>query len=322
MKTKNIKSIYIFTFLVLMLTGISNLYSQNNWPEVGTEWYYSFRPCIISNCPDILEFINLKVTKDTTLNDTLCKKIDVFYHKENMEVQLLGNEFIYSTNDCVFNYHHGAFRLLYDYNVEIDDTIELSLGSNTDIYSLNNNNAEYIKTNHIVKDIDSIAINSIYFKTVTFNYAEDFNTKPVFEEKIIKGIGSLDYFTGKLVSPIEVNYYGPLRCYKTKEFTYHFSDENISCDTLITSNIHFISNENIEINIFPNPSNGEIYIKVLNDFIRSIYIYNDLGRISYADENANSQIYCLNNESLIKGLYILKIITKSDKTLTKKIIIK
>lgn len=310
---------YLFLSSIIFGSAISS-YAQDDWPAVGTEWYYTYSPCDISYCPGIKEYIYLKVVKDTTLNETLCKKIDVFYHKSDKSKSYLGSEYVFSKNDSVFNFHHGGFNLLYNFDVSIGDTVELYLGSNTNVYLLNNAEPEYLKTIHIVTTVDSVEYNQTKFKYVSYSSVESFNTKPVLNGVIVKGIGSMNYLTGKLVSPIEVNYYGPLRCFNTTHLSYKNLQEGAVCDTIITSANQINSFENKKVVVYPNPSEQSVYIKVFNDRLECIYVYDTLGKICYFESQIHSDSNAYNISDLDPGMYVLRITTKSGEVFTKSIL--
>ncbi|AZA53190.1 T9SS type A sorting domain-containing protein [Chryseobacterium sp. G0201] len=94
-----------------------------------------------------------------------------------------------------------------------------------------------------------------------------------------------------------------------------YTDCNTTGPVLSTNNI---SNEKNSVNIYPNPTKGDVNIAA-DSKINSIEIYDAQGRIIQKQIGINSQNTKVSIHSNTSGIYILKIITEKE-TLTKKII--
>ena len=78
------------------------------------------------------------------------------------------------------------------------------------------------------------------------------------------------------------------------------------------------------LNIYPNPSTGKIYIKSGNIFNGSLYIYNILGNIIINDEDIileKDEIISYNLSKYTNGIYFIKLVL-SDKIINHKLILK
>lgn len=71
-------------------------------------------------------------------------------------------------------------------------------------------------------------------------------------------------------------------------------------------------------NIFPNPANNVAYISA-NEKIRVVEIYNIQG-VKVETIRANSNMITINSEAYIKGIYFIKTLTESGKTLSNKVV--
>jgi hypothetical protein len=270
------KTILFFAILILLY---SNTFAQENWPPIGAKWYYSYQYFNISELGP-LEYIYFEAEKDTFLNDTTCRKIHAEYQKQSGQVMNLGYEYIFSTEDSVFNYHDGHFYLLYDFSRHVGDTIKLFLGSNSDLYRQISNvtlNKDYLK--HVVTARDSIEIGGRKYLEITLNYCYDelgFNLLIFNQSQIIKGIGSSSFLTGEWFSGIESDIYGPLRCYSDSDLNY---TSNIPCDTIIMD-IKQDKTEKRPI-LFPNPIDNESILSFPNyeNYETNVVIVNSMGKI-------------------------------------------
>ena len=287
----------------ILLFTIS-IYSQTNWPPIGAQWYYSYTPCDIDYCPNIDEFIYFEVVKDTIVNDTACKKIIVEHHNIDNNIEQLGYELIYATEDQVYNYHHGHFYLLYDYSLDIDDTIDLYLGSNADLYKGADMDTTYKK--HVVTGKDSVLINGQKKLFITMDHI--YEEKDGFwflyhDQKIIKGIGSELFLLGYLHAPFEADYYGPLRCYIDSSTTYKTVS---NCDTLITGQ-KTVNIDKKGIKIYPCPAKKHIKIECsgINIDGFNYQILSAAGKVFINGVIQPDQI--IDISSLASGIYYLKI---------------
>jgi hypothetical protein len=295
----------------MLVLFVAQAFGQSGWPPVGAKWFYSYRPCSIWGCDSrVKEFIYFEAVNDTVINDTLCTKIIVEYHTEKNEVKYLGDEYIFSTENQVYNYHHGHFYLLYDFSVQVGDTIELSLGSNCNFYEQLELDSLYFfepsKGKHVVEEKDSIAINDIKYLSMQLkqisvsgisNGVLNFGTKP-----IIKSIGSLDFLFGKLLTGIESGFYGPLRCYSDSFVNY---TTDVPCDLL--SSVEIVKS-NPKVWVYPNPitSNSIVFFPNKKNDNAVLEILDSGGKIIYSVETCEDHIP-IGAVNLSKGVFFYRI---------------
>jgi hypothetical protein len=307
-KLIEMKKIILIPLFVLCIVQV---FAQNNWPPIGAKWHYTYRPFCIDGhgCWQVKEFVYYEATSDTVINDTLCTKITVEYHNYKKEIKYLGDEFIFSEGEQVYNYHHGHFNLLHDFSLEPGDSVMLTLGSNCNLYSQLENSdvgyyAETTIKHHITKK-DSIEIEGkkyLYIDITTPLAMYDNPLYNFFNNRIIKGIGSLEFLTGNLFSPIEIGRYGNLRCYSDSETRY---TTDIPCDYLTSAeritdntNVYVYPNpvSNQSVICFPNPKNATI----------SISISDMKGKIVWSTETCNDYS-TIESENLSKGVYMYRV---------------
>ncbi len=106
------------------------------------------------------------------------------------------------------------------------------------------------------------------------------------------------------------------------------SDSNGCRDTITKINyITVIQNTTIyeknllnNIIIYPNPTNGKIFIKFAKDYVFNVELYNLLGKLVYKKENLCAQSNKIDLSKFLDGIYLIKLQTK-DKILTRKILL-
>jgi hypothetical protein len=310
------KKIVIIYLFVLCITQV---FGQRGWPPVGAKWHYSYLPCSMGGygCSEwIKEFIYFEAVKDTILNDTLCTKIIVEYHNDKGAVKYLGDEFIHSTENQVYNYHHGHFYLLYDFSLQVGDTVVLTLGSNCNLYNqLESTDVHFwdsVPVKHFVTEKDSVEINGKKYLYMNMDYNFDWTFIKIwlsFDYRIIiKGIGSLEFLTGNLVTAIESGFYGSLRCYSDSTVNY---TTDIPCETL-TSSVEGIKKDT-KVWVYPNPVTGGSVINFPNTDQTevTIEITNSAGKTIETTETCENYSI-INTEKYSKGIYIYRVYSKDD----------
>lgn len=205
------------TLLIVLLFISIVAKSQINWPPVGAEWYYSYDAFdMFGDYEEQDGYIYMKAENDTVVNDTACVKIAVTYFPSVGTSLYIGNEYLFSNGDSVFNFHHGHFHLLYDFSLNVGDTCEFYLGSNSNVYeNIRGISSVEDEIQHKVLEKDSVIIDnqkllSIVYKEYGFSITGLFLYHG---GRVIKGIGSTQFLTGEIFPMIEVDNFGPLRCY-------------------------------------------------------------------------------------------------------------
>ena len=189
---------------------------------------------------------------------------------------------------------YNTEQLLYDFNMQVGDTVQGYIASCT----------------IIVKSIDSVLVGSSYRK----RWLVGFPATSPFHIDFIEGIGStyglVELFPCPTDQPdISIN------CFKQNgQSLYPSTTTNCELITSVNS-IDKISNE---INIFPNPSNGSFTIDLDNAVIKEIKLYDLLGNIIFCKQTNNQTKFNIDN--LQRGVYILTLIDKNNRTTNRKII--
>jgi hypothetical protein len=85
------------------------------------------------------------------------------------------------------------------------------------------------------------------------------------------------------------------------------------------TNLSILDNNIDNINIYPNPTSGVLYITISNKIIANYSILNLLNKTIIESKNTSNK-NTLNLQHLSKGLYFIKIVLKDGQILIKKII--
>jgi len=100
------------------------------------------------------------------------------------------------------------------------------------------------------------------------------------------------------------------------DFVVDFLYSILPCNPLAGMQTH----SNIDVNIYPNPSNSENINIQGSEIMKNIILYNSLNQMVYSS-NINSINAILSTSKLSKGIYFIQIIDQKDNALVKKIVI-
>ena len=186
--------------------------------------------------------------------------------------------------------------LLYDLDVSIGDTLPETYLANL-----------YINQPVVVQSIDSVMVGSLYRRR--FNFAT-----PSTNEFIIEGVGAS-------AGPFILNNFfenGPyLRCFSGDSGALGLGYSNCGFNMGVMN--PKATNENLELQILPNPTIGTVKI-ISSQKIHSIVLTNSLGeRISLVNQS-NSQ-FELDLSSFSKGIYFVKVTDEKGNFGVKKIVL-
>ncbi len=288
----------------------SNSLSQTYYPfpESDAIWKYN-RQDIPDYCPcmgtcSIYQYI---ITGDSTINNFIYHKIKQsgFYYVDNCDTLYFdqGYQGAYRNdfeNKKVLFVPAGELneKLLYDFNLNIGDTIPVSyLNPGYDCF---------------VNEIDSVLVGNSYRKRIMFNcdwnYGDDFS--------MIEGIGGME-----LIEPFDQWFSfeagSSFTCINIGDTLFYPGGE--SCDEIIVNINQASRGKDFKIN--PNPSSGLFWIKstIENSQSLSIEVYNCYGE--KVKQFYSAEIITMLDLSILpKGIYLLHC-TSEEYVFKEKIII-
>ncbi len=295
------KLLLLFTTL-MTLSSIGQTSVYHPFPDSNVVWNFHY----YLNCFMGLgnEYYSITISEDTLINS-------ISYHK-------LTTPFIksFSTGTCedISSGYKGAIRqdtalkkvfyvpptditeqLLYDFNMQIGDTIKGFL----------ENNAFSPDT---VISIDSVLVGA--------NYRKRWNINNCYGIRFIEGIGSTYGLIQQSPGCITDQADYTITCFQQNGKVI-YPDTTSNCD--IITNIKILTESLIQINIFPNPSNSSFTIdidKATN--IRETRLTDLLGNIILQQQTCSQSKIIIDN--LQSGTYILTLIDKENRKINRKII--
>lgn len=287
---------------VLAVFSAVTLKAQTEFAPIGATWYYGITEAMWGDRG------YLKVTSaDTTVIDG--KKVKVLvseYHQSDGGVFKMDTIYTYQTGDSVLFYRDGDFHLVYNFGLNVGDTMELYNPDNKyclrNIYDWMNVTEEDLLYGHVVvKSIDTLNINGTQLKEFKFASADDpdsyyyrFSNRYHYIEKI--GTTSNLFGEDCIADNFGAGIFGDLRCYEDEEVgLYQYGRE--ACDSLYeydwTKYYHWrdsmlrvdvIDKEYLEVKLFYSQSDKAVVVDTRGSCEPSVIkIFDVDGRIVYCD---------------------------------------
>lgn len=209
----------------------------------------------------------------------------------------------------VFVYTNGAERILYDFSLNVGDT----LGNTIDGYGAVNN------LECIVHSIDSILIGGVYRKHIHFRPFGD--TSLWVHGSWVEGIGNLT--AGGLLGSATMiplcDCGEHLICHKNSgSWQYHNPAYiSVDCDAPVSVvSVNALSKDGMKATLYPNPVNRVSYLKFVGDnAVTRVDVYDITGRIVKSDKPVNGQIM-ISKEEYVSGCYLYRLFNDDGKTVT------
>ena len=306
-----------FFLICLIYCLILQTNAQTEFAPIGAEWHYTYA----RGGQDPNRYLNSIISeKDTIIEGNRCRILRQYYNNSNIASE---KYIIKQKNGKVYHYYQDQFYLLFDFDVEVNDTIRISfigqrIGDNLflpdTVISLRYK-IESITTNaHNLKefvaevlDEDLLELPKYIMRNwlYTYRYTERIGNEVVF-------------LPFSFIYPETANHHYSLRCYSDSDIAY-ISDwwnyQSLPCNYSINSGIDTLNDENVKI--YPNPFNDNVFVFTKDE--RNIEIIDISGKVVYSSELLNGMNE-ISTTHFLKGIYLVKIQNKDNSIQTFKII--
>jgi len=300
-------------FLPALLLMTVNILIAQNFAPIDATWHYKdFRFDFSPNY-----FIKVKAENDTVINGKYVTILEV-YNNENYIPE--GRLFIHEDNNQVFFYEQNEFKLLYDFNLEDGDTMISNIPTNRTHFDFScynidfSDQSETLQTRAVIDSITIVQIDGQDLKvlhTRTITDGDSLNCMNY--DKIMEKIGSLKGLCGEHCNQCLAGSPGYLRCYSENGFFYKPTEEDCEFGLNSVSSV-----EKYQVNMFPNPTNNEIFIESDNLF-KYFKVLDLNGRTRIEGEFDN---YNINLENLQNGIYMVILTNQKREIIYSKKILK
>lgn len=291
---KSINLIFILFAFILQTTAWGQ-----NFGGLGYEWYYSGHNAAP---PEYSGYVRFSHAGDTAIANRQANLLLQEHYNYTGVLIRTSQLIVTQASDTVFLYREDldAFIVLYIFNANIGDTLTLDSPFSVPGVSISSIYRVVIDT-IVVENHNGVDMKKYYTTPL-----DDF----YWPGALIDQIGCTGWFFPSTFFSIPEGP-GDIRCFSNPQVSINFN--NYPCDyTLKTSTSD--ANNDLWIEIFPNPSSDKLYISSFQE-IDAVRMLDKLGRTVI---RTNQIIFDVQN--LKSGSYVVQVTTKSGRVYTQKII--
>ena len=291
---------------LILFILISNLLTAQNFAPTGAIWHfenYCETPAYMHDCG----FYTIEADRDTTINGNLCTILIKDTGNIVTDAQLI----IWEDNGKVYFFENNQFKLLFDFNLNVGDTLVYQIPSNYEHYNIicggGSNPSKYGRA--IIDSTQILSINSQNLKTLYTSplNPNDTNYLPWDLGQITERIGSMNGgFFNHSTNLCLGGFPGHFRCYADNLINYKPVSED--CDFVTGIDLNTNSNPT---SIYPNPTSTQITIKGLAKKY-DLTIYNTVGQVVFLEKNVATTYKTIDVAEYAKGLLFIKIESEGE----------
>lgn len=310
------------TLIVLICISFisQQLQAQNDgveWAPLGATWHYEvrypFSPVV--NC------LAMEVIKDTIIDGITARFIEgklYQFEKDTIpatDVYNQGNIILHQKGDSIYYYRENKFELLYDFSLEVGDTMDIVTPAPYDLNYVSDTMIQMV-----VDSVGEVVVGNDTLRKQVFRMLRKFDSNYGFGGTHIEKIGNLYFLLPVDDLLCDVFCPLPLRCYQDSSLFYKQWEVDCDATYLMTSTQNNISLP--EIHLYPNPvfsGSSQFYIEGPDRFtwrLRDIH-----GRtLYYSTRESSGKETAALPSGLSPGLYLVEIRT-GERTYVRKLVV-
>lgn len=307
-------------FLICISFISQQLQAQNDgveWAPLGATWHYEvrypFSPVV--NC------LAMEVIKDTIIDGITARFIEgklYQFEKDTIpatDVYDQGNIILHQKGDSIYYYRENKFELLYDFSLEVGDTMDIVTPAPYDLNYVSDTMIQMV-----VDSVGEVVVGNDTLRKQVFRMLRKFDSNYGFGGTHIEKIGNLYFLLPVDDLLCDVFCPLPLRCYQDSSLFYKQWEVDCDATYLMTSTQNNISLP--EIHLYPNPifsGSSQFYIEGPDRFtwrLRDIH-----GRtLYYSTRESSGKETAALPSGLSPGLYLVEIRT-GERTYVRKLVV-
>jgi hypothetical protein len=312
--------------ILLFIAGVAK-FSFSQWYSNGATWYYNLESWgYDENSQSYYTgegYVKYEVVGDTLI-DTITAKIIIKSGKYFSGNPLSQDTIIvYADSNRAYFWTGYDFRLMYDFNLEVGDTLDVDVYNTSICDSISPLVVDSIDT--ITADGISLRVQYITLSGNTTSTSKEYAnyTYRIIEyiEDVTKtGYDFLFVPTCEDLYPSAEN--NSLRCFHNENFTYYndWWQSDQPCDTIINPlGVELLTKEHSNILLYPNPAMNNINIESNSELIKQVKIINSLGQI-LIDKKVKEKEVSIDINSFTSGIYNAIIILNNGQQVNKKFV--
>jgi len=295
------------TLILLLFVILFNTTVFSQWYSDNSIWYFNKQEQLSFQAHGYTEYT---IKKDTIINSISSKMVLINGETYNGNILNTDTVFVYENNNKVYYWNNTEFKLMYDFSLNVGDTIDIEIINNCDSVS------PMIIDSISIINIDGVNLRKQYISFTGFSDADS----TVSNYEILEFVG---YEQNFIFAPSciysEGFVYTGLRCFSNENFNYkslwwqeHYN--TVACDELINETYIKKTAESSIINIFPNPAKDNLQITINNiELNKNTVIIHDIFGQEVSSTLLSGNEVIIDISHFQSGVYFIKIDNKVSK---------
>lgn len=270
--------------LLLAIVCAGGLQAQTEFAPIGATWYYGRTESMQFD----MGFVKTTVTGTAVIGGKNAKILLSEYHWSNGQVTPRDTIYAYQTGDSVLFYLDGDYHLVYNFGLNVGDTME--------IYNPDNKlcGTDKLYGRVVVESIKTLEINGNRLKEFNFSATDSY----IGYYNYIEKIGTINQMFGSdcIADDFGAGIFGWLRCYEDSEIG-HYQYGSEPCDSLYVFDwdayyrwedsvrrVDIIDKEALDLKLYYSHAEQAIIVDTRGGCVQSVInVFDVKGSIVYSD---------------------------------------
>jgi hypothetical protein len=303
----------IFSTIILVVSGCT-AWGQAFAP-LNAKWHYA-NYCNVPPWVGDCGYFTAEAVRDTMVNGLMATVVE---HRSMGVLTPQSEVLIREDDNRVYFFENGQFKLLYDFNLEVGDTLTFSVPQNSQLYDFScgmasdtSRFAQVVVVSTTITEIDGQQLKTLHTSAINFEDLEYLSWElGSFTERI----GSYNGLFGVSTTACLGGFPGHFRCYDDPIISYVASTE--ACD-FVMGQRELTAKSGISIH--PNPAYSMIQVKSLFEKIVGYRVSTICGQTLLERKIVPSVTIGVDLDYLSPGIYVVETYGISGSTVREKII--
>ncbi len=304
------------TIILLIILGFAKLgFSQ--WYTNGATWYFDNEYLTYNNSAH--GYVKFEVIGDTLIDSVNAKIIVKSGLNCDSTPVPVDTIIVYANNNRAYYWTGYDFKLMYDFNLEVGDTLDIEIYQTFNCDSV---------SPMILDSIDTIIADSVPLRVQYLSFITwEGGTPRKKDYQIIEFVGYTYTYEHFIFPPLYCeegdNFSNTsLRCFINENFEYKKIPEQWPCDTIINNlSVNLVKITGNAVSLYPNPATEYINVKIKqnNLTIEQIKIINSLGKVILKKDVAKNKI-SIDIKDFSPGIYNATLMLDNGQVINNKFI--
>lgn len=320
MKTVQYSGKILLAIAALIFLAPIVIHAQKNFAPLGAEWKYEGHEI---DC--LGNHQKFTVEQEVMIEDKDCSVIYAYLWEDEAEdwVWTQDSLIVWEADSKVFFLEGSEFYLLYDFDVELGDTIRYYDPINQGLFSSTVSSISQTIPNGLlsrVASVETIEVSGQSLKKFDMEHVDETDNLCKDLRSVIENIGSTSQrITGDWCVYVTMGCFGSIVCYRSPTLAY--DSGFLDCNNL-TNNTE---DEQLyqAIRVFPNPAHDQLHVSPPAAYTRGEFrLFNTAGQVQFSQQLEGLETTSLQIGQLPSGVYWYRLTNVEGNSIQGKLLIR